>query len=51
MQSNPGLSVDPERSRNDECGAGAVSFADFGPLQIAYQDGHFGWFLREGDGT
>lgn len=42
----------PERSSNDECGAGPMEFSQFGPLQIAYMDDEFrGWFLREGEGV
>ena len=42
----------PERSSNEECGAGPMDFSQFGPLQIAYMDGEFrGWFLREGKGV
>lgn len=41
-----------EKSRNEECGAGPMEFSEYGPLQIAYQDGRFaGWFLREGGGV
>ncbi|MBX7481036.1 hypothetical protein [Qipengyuania qiaonensis] len=42
----------PEKSSNEECGAGPMDFSQFGPLQIAYMDGEFrGWFLREGAGV
>lgn len=43
--------LDGKRSRNEECGAGAMEFTDIGPLQIAYQDGKFaGWYLAGGAG-
>ena len=38
----------PERSSNEECGAGPMEFSGVGPLQVAFQDDRFvGWFLRE----
>ncbi len=41
-----------ETSRNEECGAGPMEISNYGPLQIAYQDGRFaGWFLRAGQGV
>lgn len=41
----------PDRSSNDECGAGPMEFSAFGPLQVAYLDGRLaGWFLGEGKG-
>ncbi|SFP13756.1 hypothetical protein [Qipengyuania nanhaisediminis] len=41
-----------EQSRQEECGAGAMDFTSYGPLQIAYQDDRFaGWFVRGGDGV
>ena len=41
-----------ETSRNEECGAGPMEFSQYGPLQVAYQDGNFaGWFLRAGEGV
>ena len=42
----------PEQTRNDECGVGPMDFSQYGPLQLAFQDGKFvGWFLREGGGA
>lgn len=37
--------VTPERSTNDECGAGPMQFTRFGTLTLNFQDGKFaGWF-------
>lgn len=45
------LKAESEQSSNAECGAGPMEFSDFGPLQIAYQDGKFvGWYLANGGG-
>ena len=38
----------PERSTNEECGAGPMEFSRFGPLQLGFMDGRFaGWYLQE----
>lgn len=37
-----------ERSRNEECGAGPIDFAQFGGMQLLFQDGKFGgWSLDD----
>lgn len=42
----------PTKSSNEECGAGPMDFSQYGPLQVAFQDGKFaGWFLRTGEGV
>ena len=42
---------EPEKGENFDCGAGPMQFSNYGPLQVAYQDGKLsGWFLREGEG-
>ncbi|MBX7527030.1 hypothetical protein [Qipengyuania vesicularis] len=39
-----------ETGENFDCGAGPMQFSNYGPLQVAYQDGNLaGWFLREGE--
>ncbi|EDL50517.1 hypothetical protein [Erythrobacter sp. SD-21] len=38
----------PERSTNQDCGAGPMEFSRFGPLQLGFMDGRFaGWYLQE----
>ncbi|MDG6078364.1 hypothetical protein E3U23_04055 [Erythrobacter litoralis] len=42
----------PRTGSDAECGAGAVSFADFGSLQVNLRDGHFvGYVATMADGT
>ena len=44
--------AEPEKSTNNECGAGPTDFSQAGPLQVAYQDNRFvGWFVGEGEGV
>lgn len=44
--------AEPEKSTNNECGAGPTDFSRAGPLQVAYQDNRFvGWFVGEGEGV
>lgn len=43
---------EPERTTNNECGAGPTDFSQAGPLQVAYQDNRFvGWFAGDGEGV
>lgn len=41
----------PAESDNVECGAGPMHFADFGPIQVNFQNGKFvGWLAKGGPG-
>lgn len=42
----------PKLSQNDECGAGKMDFAAFGPLMLNFLDGKFvGWLAEGRDGV